>query len=385
MPHSHATYKKLRKMVQKVTSAPLFEISKNAKYNFSQLMKLPIAAALTNRSIENQSLSKGRISGDDFYYHFNGKLGVSKLQNMFSRHIKQTKRILRSLSLFQKKIIVAIDKTEDLFWGKTEGNEFVTGGKRESSTNYAFRYLTATSIIQGQRFFLYVRPLTKEDTNDALLVEECLDGIRKLGFQVGTLLMDREFYNGKIVLICNIQKIAYVVPAVKNEKLKRHIKELKKEGKKFPRIIEGYEIADEITNLILYEEKNKDGKSEVFGFITNLDVKEIAKNVDTIIELYRLRWGVENAHKFHDRFWISTNSTNGVIRFFFFLLGVIFHNLWVLLRLLAAVFGAAVLSIDVMKDILREAYELNSPLSYKHKQRELWLDILIGKDMRRNR
>jgi len=371
-------------MIQRLTTKPLFEIGKNAKYRFNHLMGLPIAAALGNRSIENQSLLSGRVSADDFYYHVNSKLKVSELSVLFRRHIVETRRILRGRALSSQKLIIAIDKTEDLYWGDAEHNEFVTGGKREASTNYAFRYLTAASVMQGERFFFYVRPLTEKDINDALLVEECLNELRTLGFNVGTALMDREFYNGTIILICNIQKIAYVVPAVKNEKLERRIKELRGEGKRFPRIIEGYEIGDEIANLILYEEKNDKEKIEVFGFITNLDAREVAENVDTIIELYRLRWAVENAHKFQDRFWISTNSTNGVVRFFFFLLGVIFHNFWVLLRLLATEFGAVAISIDVMKDILKEAYGLNTPLSYKHWQRELWVKILLGKNTTTN-
>jgi hypothetical protein len=285
-----------------------------------------------------------------------------------------------SLQLFQNKIIIAIDKTGIKYWGEHDNNTFVIGGERKGSTNYSFGYLTAASVIQGQRFFFHIRPLTDKDTNDALLVEECLNELRKFGFQVGTALMDREFFNGRIILICDVQKIAYVVPAVKNEKLLRRIKELCEEGKKFPRIIEGYEVADEITNLILYEEKNSSGEMEIFGFITNLDAREIAENVDAIIELYRLRLAVENAHKFQDGFQISTNSTNGVVRFFFFLLGVIFHNCWVLLRLLATSFGAVPISIDSLKDILKAAYGLSTPLSYKDPQRQLWVKILLGRN-----
>ncbi len=239
--------------------------------------------------------------------------------------------------MFRERLIIAIDKTEELYWGEID-NLFVTGGKREASTNYAFRYLTVACVLRGQRFFLHVRPLTDKDDNDALLVEEALEELRTLGFQMGTLLCDREFYNGKIILICNVQKMGYVIPAVKNDRFQSKVAELRKEGKKLPRIIEDYEVADKITNLIIYEEKNSKGEMEVFGFITNVDARELAKDVDAIIELYRMRWGIENAHKYEDGFRISTNSTDGIIRFFFFLLGVIFHNVWVLLRLLAGYF-----------------------------------------------
>jgi hypothetical protein len=387
MLHSHVkqlipapiNHKKLRKFVQRLAVRPLFEIGKNAKYNFSQLMQLPVAAALENRSIENQSLLTGRVSADNFYHHFKNKLKLTSLQTLFCRHIQQVKKVLKNGNLLHERFIIAIDKTEELYWGEID-NPFVTGGKREASTNYAFRYLTVTSVLRGQRFFLYIRPLTVKDDNDALLVEECLEELRKLGFQIGTLLGDREFYNGKIVLICNIQKIEYVIPAVKNERFQSKVEELRREGKKFPRIIENYEIADEVTNLILYEEKNSKGEIEVFGFITNITADEISDDVNAIIELYRMRWGIENAHKYEDGFRIPTNSTDGVIRFFFFMLGVILHNLWVLLNMLAASFGAVAISLNVMKDILKIMHGLAALQSYKHPQRELWVEILLGKN-----
>ena len=383
MPLPHAmklvpiTNKRLRKMIQKAIAKPMFEIGKNAKYDFKQLTDLPIAAALENRSVENQSLETGRVSADNFYYHFKNKLKLGVIQALFSDHILQIKRILKEKNLLHDRLIIALDKTEELFWGEIN-NPFVTGGKREASTNYAFRYLTAAVVLQGQRFFFHIKPLTEKDDNDALLVEECLDELRKLGFKVGTLLMDREFFNGTIFLICNAQKIEYIVPAVKNERFQSKVKEIRREKKSFPRIIENYEVAQEVTNLILYEEKNNKGDMEVFGFVTNIDAWEISEDVSMIIELYRMRWGIENAHKFEDDFKISTNSTDGIIRFFFFLLGVILHNFWVLLNLLAASFGALKISLDVMKDILKAVYGFCEVKSYKHPQRELWVKILIG-------
>lgn len=377
MPHCHATHKKLRKLVRRVATVPLFEIGKNAKYKFGQLMELPIAAALENRSIENQSLLKNRVSADDFYHHFKNKLEMTSIRGLFRRHISQITKIL-GRGWRQQKLTIAIDKTGDSYWGDII-NQFVTGGKRNSSTNYAFQYLTASIVFQGQRFIIYLRALTERDVNDALLVEDCLGELKTLGFQIGTVLMDREFFNGRIILLCNIQKMIYLVPAVKNERFQSKIEELRREGKSLPRIIENYEVAEEVTNLVIYEEKNCRREVEVFGFITNIKATEIAKDVDAIVELYRLRWGIENAHKFQDCMRIPTNTTDGLIRFFFFLLGVIIHNLWVLLNLLAESLGIASISLCVVKDILKAAYGIAPTPDYKHSQRELWVRMLLGK------
>ena len=365
--------------MQRVIADPLFGIGKNAKYDFGQLMKLPIAAALEKRSIYDQSLLRGRVSDDDFYHHFSNKLKLESLQKLFRCHILQIKKMLKHRNLLHERIIIAIDKTEEHYWGGIN-NLFVTGGKRQASTNYAFRYLTAAIVINGQRFIIYVRALTKDDNDDAQLVEECLEEIRKLGFEVGTLLADREFYNGTILLLCNGRNVEYVIPAVKNEKFLRLADDLHKERQRFPCVIPDYDISGSQTCLVIYEEKNGEGKSEIFGFITNIDAYEISDDVEAIIELYKLRWGIENAHKYEDRFRISTNSTNGLIRFFFFMIGVIFHNVWVMLNLLAVSLGLPSLSLNVFVDILKRSQGIRGVQSYKHPQRQLWVKILLGKN-----
>lgn len=380
MPHSHATNIKLRKMIQGLAAKPLFEIGKNAKYNFSQLMKLPIAAALENRSIENQSLLKGRVSADDFYYHFKNKLEMSQLVELQRSSTSSLCRFLRRAGLWKTSgFTIAIDKTEDPYWGD-KGNPFVTGGKREKSTNYAFRELTASIVLDGHEFLIYARALTKDDNDDARLVEECLLELDRLRIPVKRLLMDREFYNWQIILLCNAHGKEYVIPVVKNERFKRLIKELQHEGKMLPRIIENYEVDKEVTNLVIYEGTDKNGETQIYGFITNAKAGSISTDVYSICEIYRGRWGIENAHKYHDSFRIPTNCTGGLIRFLFFLIGMLLHNLWVLLNLLSKDCSLIEISLVVLKDILRAFYGFAATPSYKHPQRERWAKILLGKN-----
>lgn len=377
---THVMYKKLRKMMRTVATIPLFEIGKNAKYTFSQLMELPIASALNGRSIENQSLQIDRASADAFYYHFGNKLKIENLEDFFTNHVKRIMKILRRQGIFDAKIIIGIDKTEEHYWGEHEENPFVTGGKRVTSTNYAFRYLTTVIVIRGQRFIIGLKPLTKEDNDDAKLVHQALEGVNKIGFKVSKLLMDKEFYNGDIVLICNGLNIQFVVPVVKNDKFQRLVADLRKDKTSFPCVIADYDVAGSETCLALYEDENDDGRVEVFGFITNMDKDDVSKDIDSIIELYKMRWGVENAHKYEDKFRIPTNSDDGLVRFFFFIMGAMFHNFWVLLSLLASSFGASKLSISVFIDIMKCFFVIREAEHYKHPQRELWIGVLLGKN-----
>lgn len=354
----------------------LFDMRSNAKYDMSQILGLPISAALHNSSIENESLFEDRISADDFYYHANNKFKEVKITKMLRRYVAEILRLLKNY-FCRTSFEIAIDKTDSPYWGEKE-NPYVTGGKREHSTNYAFRYLTAAIAVQGFEFVLYARPLTKADDNDALLVEECIAAIKRLGIYVSKVLLDREFYNSMIILFCNVADIEYIIPVKKDSKFERLLYELKKEGKKLPRITENYEINKQLTNIVIYEDQNSKGETEIFGFITNISAAKVAKDVYALADFYRRRWAIENANKFQDKFNISTNSTNGVVRFFFFVLTALLHNFWVLLALIAERYNLMEISIRVFKNILRRIFCFDTLHSYKHPQRELWMKILAG-------
>jgi len=375
MPLTHATNKKLRKMMKRLLEKPLFKIGRNAKYCYQQFMELIIPAALRNRSIENQSETDGKVSADDLFHHLQ-KLVIGRIQWLLQYQIALVKRLVKS-SGFTLDATIAIDKTEEPYWGSSD-NLFVTGGKRENSTNYAFRQLTAVIAVHNQAFIIYAKPLTKEDKDDALLVENCILSLRKEGIEVKRVLLDREFYNSDLVFASNVHDVEYIIPVVQNSKFQRLVAELREEKKKLPRIIENYDINDELTNLVIYEDENSKGETEIFGFITNIEADIIAEDVYAIVESYRNRWCIENAHKFQDSFIIPTNSTDGKVRFFFFIVGVLLHNFWVLLNLIGNIFGIGEISLSILKDILSAAYEFAAIPHYKHPQRKLWVKLLLG-------
>ena len=91
--------------------------------------------------------------------------------------------------------------------------------------------LTAAIAEESFRFVLFSYPVSKDDTNDALLVEEAVRKIRKLGIGIDRLLLDREFYNSKIIFCCNFFDIDYIIPMKKDSKAERKIEELKRQRK----------------------------------------------------------------------------------------------------------------------------------------------------------
>lgn len=370
--------KKLTPWVKKLQSYKLFDIGKNAKYKLEQLMELPLAAALQKTSIEYVSIQdENRPSADDFYHHANNKLTKHAILKMQLRYSAEIRKLLKNFG--ESTFDIAIDFTEDCFYGDKENN-YVVGGERKNSTNYFFKYLTAAIVKKGFRFVLFAYPVSKEDNNDALLVEEAIVAIRKLGIGIRRVLLDREFENSKICFICDVYGIEFIFPKKKDEKIQRWIAEYKAEGKKFSRIIENYEIDNYPVNVLLMEEENSKGEKEIYGYATNIEAKEIQKDPEAISEYYRQRWAIENANKFQDAFNIHTNSTNGLMRYFFFVLSVLLHNFWVLVNLFAHTFSLWKISLCMLKDIVRAILGFAPKPCYKHPQRKLWIAILLGKN-----
>ena len=369
---SRKAIKKLRPWIKKLQDYGLFSVRENGKYGNKDFMSLALSASLNKRSIEYESSMGNTPSPRDFYHHTNSKLTTKAVESMFRRYIAEVVKLLKNFfhcSTFS----IAIDKTDEPYWGEKE-NIYVTGGKREKSTNYAFRYLTATLVARGIEFTLYARPLTKEDTNDALLVEEAITTIQKLGIVVSRVLMDREFYNGKIIFLCKCLGVYYIIPLKKDSKFQRWAETFGP----FPSLVKDYEINGEFTNLLVYEEINSKGEKEIFGFITNIEPDKIRMNAYEIVDFYRRRWAIENANKFQDNFTIHTNTTNGIVRYFFFVLAALLHNFWVLVSLMAQVFSLGKVPLNMLKDVAKTILGLAPAPNYKHAQRKLWLEILVG-------
>lgn len=377
---SKITQKKLKKLapwLKKLARYEIFDIGRNAEYSNEQFMELPLAAAIQKQSIEHVSIQdERRPSADGFYYHANNKLtkeGILRMQLHYSHEIANLLKNHFGKSIFD----IAIDFTEECYYGEND-NYYVVGGKRKGSTNYFFKYLTATIVEKGHRFVLFSYPVGKEDNNDALLVEEAILAVKKVGIQIRRILMDREFENSKICFLCNVDSIEFLFPKKKDEKIQRWIATYKRDGKKFPRIIENYELGDHYVNVLLMEEANSRGEKEIYCYATNIEAGEIQKDPEAISEYYKERWAIENANKYQDAFNIHTNSTNGLVRYFFFVLTVLLHNFWVLVNLFASTFSLWKVSLNMVKDAIKAILGFFNVSHYRHVQRKLWVKILVG-------
>ena len=124
--------------------------------------------------------------------------------------------------------------------------------------------------------------------------------------------------------------INFIMPAVRNERIKRMLNEFAKGN--IPSV---YEIGSKVYLVIARKKgsREEDKPDEKFiAFVTNIKFDDPERIVDIIPEEYRYRWGIETSYRVEDGFEAKTTSRNFTLRVIYFMLSIILYNLWILTR-----------------------------------------------------
>ncbi|MFP3130472.1 MAG: hypothetical protein RXR51_02670 [Nitrososphaeria archaeon] len=127
---------------------------------------------------------------------------------------------------------IAIDFTEEPYYGKLD--MYVIRSKYKSGT-YTFHTFATISVVgkdEKERLTLYSLPMlnTKEDMVKKLLENSPRSSV---------LLMDRGFFKTEMIKLLQSMGIIFIMPAVRNERIKRMLNEFAKGN--IPSVIE-YEM-----------------------------------------------------------------------------------------------------------------------------------------------
>ena len=146
------------------------------------------------------------------------------------------------------------------------------------------------------------------------------------------LLMDRGFFKTEIIKLLESMGINFIMPAVRNERIKRMLNEYAKGN--IPSVIE-YEMGSKVYLVIAKKKgsKEEDKPDDKFiAFVTNIKFDDPERIVSVIPEEYRYRWGIETSYRVEDGFEAKTTSRNFTLRVIYFMLSIILYNLWILTR-----------------------------------------------------
>jgi len=157
---------------------------------------------------------------------------------------------------------------------------------------------------------------TKED-----IVKELLENSPR----PSVLIMDRGFFKTEMIIkLLQSMDISFIMPAIRNERIKRMLNEFAKGN--IPSV---YEMGSTVY-LIIARGQGKKPVDKFISFVTNIKFDDPERIVDIIPEEYR--WGIETSYRIEDGFETKTTSSSFTLRVIYFMLSIILYNLWILTR-----------------------------------------------------
>lgn len=181
-------------------------------------------------------------------------------------------------------------------------------------------------------------PLTRDD-EDVDFVRRFVQKLRRYGLTARLILMDREFYSVDVISAVCESGNRFLMPAVKNSGIKRIIAEYH-EGK--TDAVSAYTMKNSagreasFTLIIRKSRHWDDAESRIADryvvFATNLSVADAVKEIETLPDDYKLRWGIETGYRQIEQVRPKTYSRNNLFRNLMFYVSLYIHNMWAVVR-----------------------------------------------------
>jgi hypothetical protein len=257
------------------------------------------------------------------------------------RYEEANRKLLESAvkaRVFRGWVDLAIDIHDIPFYGK-KNTRGIVGTKRKLGTNYAFRYMTVCVTAQKDKYTLSATPMTQLSSTPKTLGEMLEKALKYIDGHIGVTYVDRGFFSVPCIKTFEKLDLKYLMPAIKNTKIRKIIKETRDYPVVMPYTFGSRNKTVDMT-LILVEtvkEKGKERKKEVYAFATNLTVD--VEQVEKLCELYRNRWTVETSYRMLGEVRTKTTCKDFSVRWFFVLFGLLIRNGYYLFNAVVIEYG----------------------------------------------
>lgn len=315
---------------------------------FEQLLDFPRASMffllLVRCAVSN--LSMERVcdmvfeSSDRFFYYLGG-VSVDQFTMVSNMLLRRAFKLWWRDHRNHRSVFLAIDKTDLAFDGKVSEYVHYTVKKRGMKLNKVsvVRYATICLVLHGFRLTLAITPVKKKEGLETVverLVREIPPELR-----VRAVLMDKEFYQARVLRTIDEHRLKYVVPV-----------------KQYPEMDLYYHIA-ELTDVWRFKYTIKRDKTDSYtinvylkeegllyvGFASNIDMETL--DFFTLVQAYRRRWNQEIGYKECQDFRVKTRTRNHGYRVLSYAVSHIMAGLYNLARRK----NKTPITLDEMKDI----------------------------------
>lgn len=354
-----------------------FDRSEDAIYDDEELLMLESCLGVTGTAANGGAEEYGDIVNpdperDDPFYE-DGPSGETLLESIKALTPTQIAEMVNAGAArvltrakpkleFETPVMISIDMTYVAFYGDREELIRVQGAPEDKSYDWCYKFATANVVGDNVHFAAGMVPVGHADYHDPdaypgkdrsyrvgdvvrRLVDHVSDVCR---IRVKRLFADREFYATEVFATLEQQGIFYVIPAKRDDRVKRFIARMDEDvdGNKrvtvkqnhtvFGPVKHGVSNANAETTLVgLPPEEDYD---HVQVFATNLDVDdEIGLDrrwAKKQMQRYRRRGGIETAYSKIKEFAPWTTSKEFSVRLFHFGFAVLLYDLWLLVDFL---------------------------------------------------
>jgi len=217
---------------------------RNAKYKLEDFLKVFFFAEISGRSIKHTSESlndyflskqkgKRKIFADGrrkrLIPHQTDinkvlrKIGIEKTRKILRECLNSQLKEALEMNLISKKINVLIDFTEHPYYGIRTDN-MIKGTSRQKGTKKMRHYLGFSILSRDIHLFVGLKHVASGESKVPIIVE-FLDNLLAIGFELGYVLMDREFYRVGLLRAIKERKGNTLIPAKSYKRIKKIIEE----------------------------------------------------------------------------------------------------------------------------------------------------------------
>lgn len=242
-------------------------------------------------------------------------VGARWLQRAFEQCVRST---LSKLGL--GRVMVALDVTEDPYWGRNGGVN--TRSRVHEKSDESWQWLNL-SIVQPHFVPLMSVPYRQVDSLDSLVID-LLEYLRTLSLKVELVLFDRGFYHARLIDYLTSCRRGrpwpYLMLVPRNQAIKKYLDETDKVGVFKHQLNYSYKKSQWRPTTTIVICKKVCGVDWVFA--TN------QRPGTGLVFKYKKRWNIETGFRIHDEAQIKSKSNNPIIRFFYHLVGMVMVLAW---------------------------------------------------------
>jgi hypothetical protein len=271
----------------------------------------------TIRVLLYASINNDYVEGSAQLLHLCGQTVRNHLKNQNPARFLQVNQELvdemKKKHALSKPLIIAIDWHDEMYYGDPTA-EGIVGAMPKNGSCRAYRFATASVLVNGERLTLAVDPML--DKNLVGHVKHLLERVFELGVRVKLVLFDRGYYSTALLRYLDSAGIKYIMhipwhgAALKAGEDRIHVTTTHKR-----------KVCEQaVFRLVTLKRKDK---LLVFATNTTLLPRRIRKT-------FRKRWGIETSYRMIGLFLAKTTSKLYGLRKLYFFLAVVLYNLWVL-------------------------------------------------------